>query len=105
MAETAITVFTACPFATVNLDDEADGATLEALATALDGDPRALGPAYGYDVAPRQLSAIFQVEAPNREDATDLALRIFDDGLRQVGAGLITDGWSVVEGGDPDLLP
>lgn len=113
MTKTITSIYTARPFATVDLTDETDGATLEALATALDADARALGPACAYDSETHQLSAIYQVTAEGDPfdfggrgyAATQIALEVFATALQKARIDAHTAGWSIVEGHDPELLP
>jgi hypothetical protein len=110
---TSTATFTVRPFVKVvpvGTDDAAE--LIERVATALDGDPRAIAPAVGYDYTLQRLDAIFQVEVEHvdagdpRSEAVTLTLDIFDCALRTAGfPPCRTDGWSIVDGDDPDLLP
>lgn len=113
MTPTRTTVeFSVRPRTTIDLSNEMDGRTLSALLDALSADERALGPSPAYDPDTHELSAVFQVELANLDDASQLerasaiAVNIFARALRVAGvADAHVDGVSVVEGDDPDQLP
>jgi hypothetical protein len=109
MATTTAT-YSVRPWARIDLDRETDGATLDALLTALERDDRALGPVAGYDVDEHTLDAIFQVVVHegllnSLDSATIMARHVFDDALKASGLEAHTSGISIVEGDDPDQLP
>ena len=114
--------YTVQPFAKIPVDGDA-GDLLDRILSALERDPRALGPVVGYDYERQRVDAIFQVqdEVGVGLDAVLAAVgacAIFDDALkhagltegaewisRTIGADVRTIGVSIVEGDDPDQLP
>ena len=96
--------FSVSPFARLAVDP--DDPRFDELLDELDRDDRALGVGgvtTSLDGAP--VSTVFQVEAADLGEASDVAVKVFDRALERAGFGERTAGVAVVEGGDPDQLP
>jgi hypothetical protein len=104
--------FSCLPWTRLELDGHA--AAMDKILTALEADPRAIGPVVGFDDGTLRVDALFQVstgdadvriEPATAADAAKLAIEIFDAALVAAGLEQRTTGLTIVEGDDPDLLP
>ena len=95
--------FSCLPWTRLELDGH--GAAMDRILTALEADPRAIGPVVSFDDETLRFDALFQVEgAGGFSDAVETAAAIFDNALREADLERYTIGVSIVLGG-PEGLP